>query len=171
MHPYPNACNDLAYEFEIRRDNIGWLVAGIILFVTHLIVHIRTRDVFSLLIAGFSILTGFALYLLLLPRDLILVRGDTLHVVKRNTCYDIKLSDIIEVILVYGKRMGWQPYLDHLRIKYLDKDRVKTLKLGTFSWDSEGISELYRYLNLFKGRYEYKVYVKESWLPELLRDP
>ena len=170
MRPRPSACNDPAYEFEVRRDNKGYLIMGIILSVAGLIAYITDRNSILLLISGLSILTGFALCFLL-PRDLILVRGDTLHVVRRNTYYDIKLSDIIEVVLVYGKRMGWRPYLDHLRIKYLDDGRVRTLKLGILSWDSEGISELYGYLNLFRGRYGYKVYVKESWLPELLRDP
>ena len=170
MRPRPSACNDPAYEFEVRRDNKGYLIMGIILSVAGLIAYITDRNSILLLISGLSILTGFALCFLL-PRDLILVRGDTLHVVRRNTYYDIKLSDIIEVALVYGKRLGRPPYLDHLRIKYLDDGRVRTLKLGILSWDSEGISELYGYLNLFRGRYGYKVYVKESWLPELLRDP
>ncbi len=169
MRPHLSACNDPAYEFKIRRDNKGYLIMGIILSVAGLIAYITDRNSICLLISGLSILAGFTLYFLL-PRDLILVRGDTLHVVRHNTHYNIKLPDIIEVVLVYGKRLGRSPYLDHLRIKYLDDGRVRTLKLGLLGWGSEGISELYRYLSLRRRRYGYRVYVKESWLPELLRD-
>ena len=168
MRPSPSTCNDLTYEFEVRRDNKGYLIMGIILSVISLVVYIGNRNSYCLLIAGLSILIGFALYLLL-PRDLILVRGDTLHVVRHNTHYDIKLSDLIEVVLIHGKHRR-RPYLDHLRIKFLDNGKVRTLKLGIFGWDPDDISELYRYLNLFRGRYGYRVYVKERWFPELLRD-
>ena len=156
------------WEFSIKRSNKGYLVYGIFMLLIGMVLTIRMfvegyehwlYFLSSSILLSLSIL--FIVLYVVLPRDIITIRRDTLYLIKGGKKLEIPFSRIVAVSLVYGGRFGI-PILSHLTIRYRDAmsySRIRILKLKTISWSEDDIAEVYRYLNLFSERYKYEVKV------------
>ncbi|RLF18943.1 MAG: hypothetical protein DRZ82_07420 [Thermoprotei archaeon] len=160
------------WEFSIRRNNRGYLVYGIIMlfmcvaFATYMFME-RCRH-WLYFLPSFVLLSLSILFIVLyisLPKDIIVVKKDMLHLIRGTRKIEIPFSRIVSVNLVYEIRLGHAPVLSHLTIKYRDAmsySKIRSLKLRTLSWSENDIADLYRYLNLFRERYRYDVKVVKT---------
>jgi len=104
----------------------------------------------------------FILLYVVLPRDIIVIKRDTLYLISGDKRLEIPFSRIVAVSLVYERSFSRTSILSHLTIRYRDAmsySRIRSLKLRTISWSEDDIVELYRYLNFFSRRYKYEVKV------------
>jgi len=160
------------WEFSIRRNNRGYLVYGIVMlfmcvaFAIYMFME-RCRH-WLYFLPSFVLLSLSMIFIILyiiLPKDIIVVKRDMLHLIRRDKKIEIPFSRIVAVSLVYEIRLGCAPVLSHLTIKYRDAmsySRIRSLKLRTLSWSEDDIAEVYRYLNLFRERYRYDVKVVKT---------
>ena len=157
------------YMFEIKRTNRGYLITGIILFIFTTIVATTSEVKYFLTIVITYIPSILLLiFYFILPRTRIIVKGDTIHILNDSKEHIINLSNIVYVVLVYTPKLTWPGwYLNHLTIRYCINEKLRKLKLGTFSWNESSITELYEYLSMWRFKYGYEVKTIKTLLPFL----
>ena len=157
------------WEFSIKRNNRGYLVYGIFMLFISMVLTIRMfmgeYKHWLYFLPSFILLSLSMLFILLyvvLPRDIIVIKRDTLYLISGDKRLEIPFSRMVAVSLVYERSFSRTSILSHLTIRYRDAmsySRIRSLKLRTISWSEDDIVELYRYLNFFSRRYKYEVKV------------